>query len=186
MQTHKLKNISLFLLTSTLAFIQFNAIAQVLPPPIPPIMDAAPVEPKLVYRPSNLPITIEDLAKVQSAKMDEEFRKRAGFTSVAPVVEKKVKPTAQEKPLVKSTFTVVGFYGTPTAKKVDVMYQGKVHTLSENNQLGMMKINKILLGPDGFVDVSYPIPSKKTNKKNKPAEFENKSIHSGETLEIVQ
>lgn len=170
---------------SILFFLNVSAFAQVLPPPL---IEPGPTEPKLIYRPIDQPLTVEDLAKLQSEKMNEEFRKRAGFTSVPPVVPKKTSIVKEVKPTVKNTITVVGVYGSGLNKKADVLINGKLHTLTESAQISIFKLNKINLNPqsNSSIEVSYSSVEKAT-KKNKTVEItKNETVKSGESLEVNQ
>lgn len=154
---------------------------------VPPMIQegvTTPIEPKLTYRPPGQPLKIDELAKAQRKKLEDDFYKRAGFTNVQPpVVIKPVKTiTKVEKPLTRYSISIVGIYGPTGQLKGEVYYQGKLQTLSTGS-LGFFTIEKVM---SNSVEVSYSkTASNGKNKKSLGTQVVRQILKPGESLEVA-
>lgn len=148
-------------------------------------------EPKLTFKASGSKLTVEELEAAQQKKLEEDFYKKAGYTSVPPVVVKPVKASsgsiAVSKPV--NTLFVSGVYGTDGKQKAEVVWNGLPSTVEVGAVLGKVKIESISAG---LVTVAYSgnaaiaKASKKKSKKQvqTPATSLRQTMKAGESLEI--
>lgn len=165
----------------------------------PPVVDLSP---KLIYRDPNLPLTVDELATAQRAKLQEDFMKKAGYTSSRPVVVKPVaKPTlvvAPPPPKIMNSLVIDGIYGPVNAQKVELRYNGVLQILAPNGQIGKVKIESIQPGqvvvvfskPVAKVESNAAGISAKPNVNTKassvttPHEDVRQTLKPGDVLEI--
>jgi LysM repeat protein len=183
------KIVSKFLLTSAscLALAPFGLHAQQSQPNAvlatkPEITAAATVQAadKLIYRQSGTSLTVKDLADAQRRKLEADFYKQAGFTDVAPLDPKTLKPVKLAEPIPMHSLTVLGVYGPEQGQKVDLIFNGTQQTLMANSQIGNIRIESI---HPGRVELSYTKKVKdKVNGKAKSTVV--KTVKPGDILEI--
>lgn len=150
-------------------------------------------EPKLIYKASGSKLTVEELEAAQQKKLEEDFYKKAGYTSVAPIVVKPMKASTGAgsitvaKPV--NTLFVSGVYGTDGKQKAEVVWNGLPSTVEVGAVLGKVKIESIHAG---LVTVAYSgnavtgKASKRNSKKQvqAPASSLRQTMKAGESLEI--
>ncbi len=153
----------------------------------PPVIQegaTAPIEPKLTYKPPGQPLKIEELAKAQRKKLEDDFYKRAGFTSVQPVVIKPAKVVNKvEKPLTRYSLSVVGIYGTTGQLQSEVYYQGKLQSIKAASNIGFFTVEKVL---PNSIEVSYTkaVINPGKSKKSTPSTVKQ-LLRPGESLEVA-
>lgn len=150
-------------------------------------------EPKLTFKASGSKLTVEELEAAQQKKLEEDFYKKAGYTSVAPITVKPLKVTAGAgsiavaKPV--NTLFVSGVYGTDGKQKAEVVWNGLPSTVEVGAVLGKVKIESIQAGHVTVVyagSAAKANSSKRTAKKQTaaPATSLRQTMKAGESLEI--
>jgi hypothetical protein len=156
-------------------------------PVVVPSLAAVDQQPKLTYRASGTALTVEELSAAQRQKLEDDFFKRAGYTSVQPVNPKTLKPATVAAPKPMHSLSILGVYGPTAAQKVDLSFNGVLHTVTEKSKLGNVLFESI---QPGQVVVSYSKGKvAKSANKGKTASTGNsttvrQTLKPGDVLEI--
>lgn len=141
----------------------------------------APAQPGLTYKAEGEPITVEDLRSMQSRTLQDDFYRKAGFTTVRPVVQKTVKPSlsARLKPVPPSEIIeVVGIFRNSVGTSADIRVGDSVFTVSPSESVNKSQIPfKVISITDSSLLISYS-SLKKSNKAK------SVSIKTGQAVEI--
>jgi hypothetical protein len=103
----------------------------------------------LVYKPPVSPLRIAELAQLQRKKLEEDYFRRAGFTTVlAPSVKaSSSKPHAQPvRARTAHTLGLVATYGLPKSQQAELRLNGITSTVSANALIGPAKVESIMPG----------------------------------------
>ena len=106
----------------------------------------------LIYKATGSPLTVGELAALQRKKLEQDFYKKAGFSTEkpAPVPSKSL---AAVKALPKSPPTrahhqlvVMGVYGPAGAERAEVRYDGTTHVLAGRARIGLITVEALAPG----------------------------------------
>lgn len=187
----RILRVSTLYLSLTVPATGMAQLAAPLPVGAPAAITVQTNEPKLMYKASGAKLTVEELEAAQQKKLEEDFYKKAGYTSTPPVVAKPIKANTGvaaavvAKPV--STLFVSGIYGTAAQQKAEVVWNGVTSTVEMGAMLGSIMIESIQAGK---VTVVYTGKAAAVTKKRKgkttsaPASALRQTLKAGETLEI--
>lgn len=187
-----------------------TSIAQ-LPAPLPAGVPTTSVvspsnEPKLVYKAPGSKLTVEELELAQQKKLEEDYFKKAGYTSTLPVVVKPIKANAGGSggvgaggaalaaPKPVSTLFISGIYGTDRQQKAEVVWNGVTRIVETGAMLGNVTIESIEAGKITVMytgkakaateNVAKKSKGKTSSKPDTPATALRQTLKAGEILEI--
>lgn len=195
------KQIIQSLLGVTVVYLSLSAVpmqvmaqlAAPLPVGAPSAIAVISSEPKLAFKAGGSNLTVEELEQAQKKKLEEDFFKKAGYTSVAPVVVKPIKTSmtvgagamAVAKPV--NTLFVAGVYGTQANQKAEVSWNGVVSIIEAGASFGKIVVESVQAGQVtvAYVGKSAAVAKKKGKKQAiAPATSVRQTLKAGEILEI--
>ncbi len=142
--------------------------------------------PKLIYRKPETPLTIGELSTAQRKKLEDDFFKRAGFTSAqpaSPVASVKLRPGLNVQPVKPMhSLVILGVYGPINAQKVDLSFDGEARTLTANSRLSNISIDSIQ--PGQVVIVYRKMVAQKGQKSPSKLQEVRQTLKPGDVLEI--
>lgn len=150
-----------------------------LPASAPTPAPTSAVSNALTYRSAASPLTVGELAALQRKKLEQDFYKRAGFSTEKPIPTPLKSPTTPklipkaQPPRARHQLVVVGVYGPAGAERAEVRYDGATHVLVGRSRVGLITLEA--LAP-GMVHVL-------AEHAGRPSRF---ALRPGQTLEVSE
>jgi hypothetical protein len=113
---------------------------------------APPAEAKsqdLAYKPAGAPLRIAELAQLQRKKLEEDYFKRAGFTTAPPLaVRVPLSKPATRPARAKTTHTLglVAIFGPAKGQQAELRLNGITSTVGADAQIGPARVDAITPG----------------------------------------
>lgn len=149
---------------------------------------APTAEPKLTYKAPGAVITIEELTAAQRKKLEEDYYKKAGYTStIAPVLKSPSAPKSAGKTQAAkapaSLLHVAGIYGTQDKQQAEIVWNGTTMVVEPGHKIGAVLIESI--GSSGLT-ISYAVREPSKAKKSKAITYITKqaTVKTGAYLEV--
>lgn len=113
----------------------------------------------LPYRNPANPLTVAELAALQRKKLEQDYYKKAGFSTATPqAAASQSKPALPKKPLPpavpakpRHVVVLMAVYGPAGAEKAELRYDGQTHIAHRGTRMGLVTVESLAPGVVGVL-----------------------------------